>query len=218
MMHKSKGNMYEFIDYTWNDIRGRCFHKCKYCYMLVYPQKELRFVESELKTDLGKDNFIFVGNTCDMFAKDIPEEWILKTLEHCRKFDNKYLFQSKNPDRILNFLQYLPEKCVIGTTIETNRYYEEMGDAPCPKSRAIAIAELGLYRESIITIEPIMDFDLSELIDLIQIAKPKWINIGADSKNHNLTEPDKEKLLLLIQELNKIIEIKKKSNLERLLQ
>jgi molybdopterin converting factor small subunit len=36
------------------------------------------FDEKELKTDLGKGNFIFVGSSCDMWAQNIPEEWIEK--------------------------------------------------------------------------------------------------------------------------------------------
>jgi len=216
-MQKSKGNMYKFVSHTWNCIKGKCPHDCKYCYMKVYPQGALHFAESELRTNLGKDNFIFVGSSCDMFANIIPKEWIIKTLEHCNRFDNKYLFQSKNPIRILDMMKYLPKKCVIGTTIESNRHYKEMGDTPSPKSRALVMFTLKQYYETMITIEPIMDFDVVELVNLIKIAKPTWVNIGADSKNNSLPEPEKEKLLELIEGVSKVTEIKKKTNLERLL-
>ena len=28
-----KGDMYKFIDFTWNPIKGKCLHDCSYCYM-----------------------------------------------------------------------------------------------------------------------------------------------------------------------------------------
>jgi len=218
MMRKSTGNMYDFVDYTFNIIKGKCPHNCNYCYVKMFPQKELRFVETELKTNLGKDNFIFVGSSCDMFAKDIPEEWILKVLEHCSKFDNKYLFQSKNPGRIFDLSKYLPKQVVLGTTIESNRTYGCMGNTPSPSGRARMLSDLKKKNyETMITIEPILDFSIPDFVDLIKIANPTWVNIGADSKNHNLPEPSREKVLQFIEELSKITEIKKKSNLGRIL-
>ena len=90
--------MYEFVTHTWNTIKGACPHDCSYCYMKRWgKQNPDRFDEKELKTDLGNGNFIFVGSSCDMFADDIPETWILRTLEHCFKYNNRYLFQTKNP-------------------------------------------------------------------------------------------------------------------------
>jgi len=67
-----------------------------------------------------------------------------------------------------------------------------------------------------VTIEPIMDFDLIELVTIIKNIKPEWVNIGADSKGHNLPEPSKEKINALIEELKKITEVKIKDNLKRL--
>ncbi|OQA00448.1 MAG: hypothetical protein BWY70_00700 [Bacteroidetes bacterium ADurb.Bin408] len=85
--------MYEFITHTWNPIKGQCFHDCSYCYMKRWGRlKPVRFEPKELKTDLGHDNFIFIGSSCDIWAQNIPEDWIFKTLYHCSNFDNKYLF------------------------------------------------------------------------------------------------------------------------------
>jgi DNA repair photolyase len=97
--------MYQFINATFNTVKGECPHGCTYCYMKRWgKQKNIRFDNSELKTDMGAGNFIFVGSSCDLFAKEIPDEWIKKTLKHCEQFDNKYLFQSKNPSRILDYI------------------------------------------------------------------------------------------------------------------
>ena len=105
-MNKQKGNMYAFVTYTWNPIKGECSHDCKYCYMKVWKQKPLRLVEKELEDDLGSENFIFVGSSTDLFAKDVPEDWINKVLIKCSQHKNKYLFQTKNPNRLSHFNDY----------------------------------------------------------------------------------------------------------------
>lgn len=47
MLNKSKGNMYPWVTYTWNPIKGKCPHECRYCYMKGYPQPELHLDEKE---------------------------------------------------------------------------------------------------------------------------------------------------------------------------
>ena len=43
-----KSNMYQFIDATWNTIKGECFHDCSYCYMKRWGKlKPVRFDEKE---------------------------------------------------------------------------------------------------------------------------------------------------------------------------
>jgi DNA repair photolyase len=176
-------------------------------------QKPVRFDEKELSTDLGSGNFIFVGSSCDMFADSIPEEWIIKTLEHCSKFDNTYLFQTKNPK---NIRRILPAKSRVCVTFETNRWYPEiMMNSPKPIDRVI---QTMLVRHPVyITIEPIMDFDLDEMMRMIYDCGPQQINIGADSGQNNLPEPTKEKLEQLIFALKSYYTIDKKTNLKRLL-
>lgn len=214
---KSKGNMYDWVTHTWNTIKGQCYHDCSYCYMKRWgKQPPIHFDERELKTDLGRGNMIFVGNTNDMFAEQVSADWIIKTIEHCRKFDNTYVFQTKNVFRF-NLASPYPEKYIIGTTIETNRadLLATISKAPSPFERAEWIADGDDTR--FITIEPIMDFDLIPFAEMIIRAKPSFVNIGADSKGHNLPEPSKEKVLALIYKLTEAgIEIRKKTNLKRL--
>jgi len=64
-----------------------------------------------------------------------------------------------------------------------------------------------------ITIEPIMDFDLFEFVELIKYIQPIQVNIGADSKNHGLPEPSAEKINALISEIEKFTKVHKKENL-----
>lgn len=211
----SKGNMYGFVSHTWNTVKGSCHHDCSYCYVKRWGNlNPVRFDEKELRTKLGNGNFIFVGSSNDMFASDVSKEWIQRTIDHCNKFDNQYLFQTKNPARLVDF--ELPQNSVICTTIESNRFYPEiMNNSPRPSARAEAMSCIDLPKY--VTIEPIMDFDMEELVELIKSCNPIQVNIGADSGNHKLPEPSKEKVLLLIDKLEGFTKVKQKKNLKRIL-
>jgi DNA repair photolyase len=178
-----------------------------------------RFDDKELKVDLGEGNTIFVGNSNDMFASNIPDDWIDKTIDHCKKFNNTYVFQTKNPGRLVEMEIKLP-KLNIGTTIETNRQdlSNLISKAPSVFDRSLAMTKLhNLGIKTFITIEPIMEFDLNDLVDLIVQASPDFINIGADSKFSGLIEPSKAKVDQLIQTLkSKGMTIREKTNLGRL--
>jgi len=206
--------MYGFVTHTWNAIKGRCSHNCKYCYMIPFWKSDVHLDEKELKQDLGKENFIFVGSSTDMFAENIPKLWIEKVLAHCRNYDkNTYLFQSKNPKRFIEFKDFFPEKTILGTTIESDCSWG-FSNPPSMLERAKAMGRLDF--DKMVTIEPIMDFELGNLVRLIKLANPKWVNIGADSKGHNLPEPSGGKVKDLIKVLNSFTEIKQKKNLDRL--
>jgi DNA repair photolyase len=215
-LNVAKGNMYDFVTHTWNAIKGKCPHDCSYCYMKRWGNlSETHIDRRELKTNLGEGNFIFVGSSCDMFAGSLLCGWTDATLDHCRKFNNKYLFQSKNPGTIRNVS--LPDNSVICTTIETNRFYPDiMRESPRPEHRASAMNNLS-HLKRYVTIEPIIDFDLLALVDLIKQCEPEQVNIGADSGNNGLPEPDARKVLDLIDALSKFTTIARKTNLGRLM-
>lgn len=217
-----KGNMYDFITHTWNPIKGKCEHECGYCYVssLVKNQKPIRLDDRTMKTDLGNGNFIFVGSGTDVFAKNVPSEWITEVLDYCDKFDNKYLFQSKNPERLIEFITHpVFKKSVICTTIESNKDYTNC-KAPSVQDRVLAIEMIKLEYPMIatyVTIEPIMDFDLVEMVDLIKRCKPIQVNIGADSKRAGLRESSDKQITELITELSKFTKVEEKKNLKRLM-
>jgi len=217
----AQGNMYTWLTHTWNTVKGECPHGCTYCYMKRFgKQKPVRFDDKEFNTDLGSGNFIFVGSSCDMFAHDIDKDWIGHTLAHCRKFHNRYLFQTKNPAGFLECMKYnlLPERSVICTTIETNRWYPEfMQNSPKPLQRAKKMLKLSFYFRTYVTIEPIMDFDLQSMVGLIKVCHPQQVNIGADSGNNDMPEPSFVNIQLLIEQLKMFTTIDKKYNLKRLL-
>jgi hypothetical protein len=220
-LNKSKGNMYGFVTHTWNTIKGKCYHDCGYCYMKRWGElKPVRFDENELKTDLGEGNFIFVGSSYDMWSKgdafDDPryyemENWINKTLDHCEMHKNTYLFQTKNTFGFHNFI--FPENSILCTTIETNRAYDK-NKAPDVKTRAYGLNAMNIYK-TMVTLEPIMDFDMKEMVELIELANPDYVNIGAMTGGHKYPEPSKEKVSELIEYFKDKIHLKK--NLGRIM-
>lgn len=217
-----KGNMYRNLlgtdlTHTKNYIKGKCYFDCKYCYMKRWGnQKPPRLDASELNEDLGSGKFIFVGSSIDMLAPDIPSVWIYKIMEHlhCVEDENKFLFQSKNPVRFIDFADVIPHNSILCTTIETNRNMVNISKASDPMLRAEAMRELkDMGYKTMITVEPVLDFDLHDFIMMLQYCKADQINIGADSCGHKLPEPSKEKL----QELIKIINPDLKTNIKRLI-
>jgi len=232
MLMKTNGNMYEFITHTWNTVVGKCPHDCKYCYAIYkygnMINDAVRLNKESLKDNLGTGNFIFVGSGIDLFANEIPEEWIRQTLDKCACENtdlfgsaNRYLFQSKNPRRILDFINHpVFNSSIVCTTIESNRYIPSiMNKAPHVEERAEAmsvIASKGI--ETYLTIEPIMAFDREELIRLIRMCKPTQVNIGANTyEKKKLPEPTKQELFALVEEIKGECKVELKSNLERLI-
>jgi len=219
----TNGNMYEGV-VTWNPLAGECPHRCGYCSshsFMRYPEfakkysGELRFIYSH--PEKPKDGqVVFVVGQNDLFAKAVPDSFIEQTINICKRFDYTYLFQSKNPERFIEFLGHFPPRTILCTTIETNNWYEQMGTAPVPSLRARAMNKITGY-EKHVTIEPVMSFNLNHLLFLIRMCHPSVVNLGADSKRHNLPEPSREDVLALIYELKKFTVVKQKSNLERLL-
>jgi DNA repair photolyase len=220
-LNKQTGNMYPWVTHTWNPIKGKCPHDCEYCYMKVYPLKPVRLDESEFKIDLGAGNTIFIGSSCDMWADDIPGEWIQRITEYISEeyYDNTYLFQSKNPKRFFDFCTILPDDIIFGTTLETNR--KTNTNAPQPSDRVPWMWEFTDQKHQqfkrMVSIEPIMDFDIREFEMMLMNIRPHFVSIGADSKGHNLSEPSKEKTLELIEWLKTFTEVRLKDNLKRIL-
>ena len=148
-----------------------------------------------------------------MFSLRISPEWIQRTIDHCLKFDNTYLFQSKN---VYNMLKYLPSSmnAIVCTTVETNRWYPSvMRFSPTPQARIVSITNtvFPIY----ITIEPILDFNLDVFVRLLRSCHPTQVNIGADSGGNELPEPSSEKIIALIEMLQEFTVISRKRNLKR---
>jgi DNA repair photolyase len=208
--------MYNWVTHTWSPIQG-CSHQCDYCYVKTYRRLPEDPTIDDSFPVLGEGRTIFIGHMCDMFSARVPDKWIRRVLDHCKLYNNKYVFQTKNPERILSFIPDMPAKYTIGTTVETNRQelLDAISQAPSVSRRIFGISQI--TTEKFITIEPVIQFDTATFADMIISARPNFVNIGADSKNHNLPEPTRDRVNLLIVLLKtKGIEIRKKINLERL--
>ena len=222
-LNKAKGNMYEWVTHTLSVGKG-CNHQCVYCYVKARGnvQPEV-YVRDEVMPDLGSGKTIFVGHQSDLFSEGVQTHDIICVLKHLYKYpENKYVLQTKNPLRLADDLKagwyHLPPKVMIGTTIETNRQdvLDRVFRAPTATSRALGMSRLENI-EKFLTIEPIMVFDVDELVRLVWQADPAFINIGADSKGHELEEPTRDQVMELAAALGKAgIRINKKFNLERL--
>lgn len=228
-MQNSHGNMYDFVTHTANPIKGLCPHECSYCYMKDIFKRyghdtTLRLDPNELKINYGSGKFIFLGTSTDMFAQPVESAWIRQVLDHCAQFDCKYLLQTKNPARFFEFVQHPllqdKNKVVLATTIESNRDVSGISKAASIEERVKAMADLSQLKFSVmITMEPIMDFDHDDVINIMQTINPLQVNIGANTnRTVKLPEPDKNKLNLLIDELRTFVPVVKlKPNLDRLL-
>jgi protein gp37 len=220
--------MYSWVDFTWNAIKGRCPFQCQYCFYQANPRFKaqiglLRLDEKTLKDNLGENRVIFVGSSVDMWADEVPSEWIMKALCACNLFPkNVYLFQTKNPYRFYKFRKTgfeLPVNAIYGTTIETTdiQLSETISKAPNVWDRYSELTAMPRDYRKMVSLEPLLEFDLKTMIKWIREISPEFVSIGADSRNHNLPEPPAEKIKELIQELEKFTEVKIKKNLDRLL-
>lgn len=220
--------MYQgWISHTHTHLAGRCPHACNYCAIQDmanhYPAlKEkysgpLRLIEKEFSVNYGTGKTIFMENCNDLFAEDVPFDFIAEVIQHCCSWPkNTYIFQTKNPYRYLPFLHLMPPNHTIGCTIETNRNIPKITKAPKPIERATAMNCLTSQRR-FLTLEPLLDFDIDILADWIRRINPEFCNIGADSKSHHLPEPPFEKVMALVDKLKECgIEVREKRNLERL--
>ena len=236
-LNKPSGNMYPWA-YTWNPVGGRCPHECKGCYVggkiAPWLQRmgndkyvgEPRLIEEEFKTKLiVPDGYVVFVESCgDLFAYGIPDTWIWQVLNRIKRFrDTTFLLQTKNPERFFDF--NIPQNCILGTTIETNRNYA-MTRAPNPKQRYHVFFQLNNIRDYegnkiyrlMISIEPIMDFDLDTLLFWMHEIDPEFVSIGADSGKNKFPEPNRQKLAKFITRLEKITEVRRKKNLAHLLE
>ena len=226
-LKKPKGNMYPFVDWLWNPVTGRCQHDCSYCYVkritkrFRHEQAKPHLVEAEIRTNLGRGNKIFVCSGCDLFAQDITDEYILAVVNRCRHFpNNEYLFQTKNPERFTSPLIGLSaEKDILCTTIETDQHLPEiMHNAPSPFTRAKYLSTMRDHGfRTMVTVEPIIDFNLEFMLFMLKKIEPEQVNIGADSGHNGLPEPSAEKVRELITRLKTFTRVVEKNNLWRLL-
>jgi DNA repair photolyase len=226
---KSKGNMYPWVTHMHSHLGGKCEHNCKYCYVQTGPAKSntrnqgpVRLLEDELCVRYGAGKTIFVEHMNDIFGPGVEDAWMQRILSHCCCWpDNTYVFQSKRPAAFEGWAEEMPDNCIFGTTIETNRddLAAQISDAPPPSERAAFMGRWEFATRKFVTIEPVMDFDVDILAGWIARINPEFLNLGADSKDNGLPEPSVEKIEALVAALAGAgIELREKYNLHRLRQ
>lgn len=216
MYDKRQGNIPVF--------RG-CFYNCVYCSFkrLVQLNKKCpncaefkphshMEVLKRTPQKTRADEFVTVGLSSDVSFMKASEFY--KVIEYCSNYPfTTFLIQSKSPVCFLPF-QSLPN-VIFGTTIETNYnelyfpdgdylYYNEISLAPSPEWRYKAMMELTCRK--VVTIEPIMNFDLEILTQWIKDIKPEIAYVGYCNDGHNgkrlkLPEPSWDKTQALLGEL-----------------
>ena len=183
--------------------------RCMKCYRYE-PHSHLERLKKRPPKTFG-DEFIFFPSSGDLaFASD---EVIKAHIRYAKKWsDRTFLMQTKNPRWMLNYK--FPENVILGITLETNRFvfitpseykgYAEISKAPIPKTRAWLFT-LFFHSTKMVTIEPILDFDLCDMISLIEEIENSCekliIYIGYDNHNCKLPEPKLEKTKMLIATL-----------------
>jgi hypothetical protein len=138
--------------------------------------------------------------------------YVRKTFEiiksHSSRNLKQYYFQSKNPRYLKQFIGEYPRNSILLTTLETNRDegYEKISKAPKPSKRYQDFIELDFPRK-VLTIEPILDFDLdifsSWIKKLHDTGDLIHVYIGFNSKTRFVTLPDpsEEKVRKLIDNM-----------------
>ncbi len=168
--------------------------------------------------------FLTVGLSGDVSF--ISQNEFAVVLGYCHDWNSRtFLIQSKNPSYFLPFNHMMPPNVIIGTTIETESdifltdhnttYYKNISSAPTPYNRITAMLELTCRKA--VTIEPILEFDLRILTELIKGIKPEFVYVGYANDHKSgmklkLPEPAIEKTMQLINELKRSgIDVREKS-------
>lgn len=138
-------------------------------------------------------------------------EWMRRILERIRQMPSRtFLIQSKNPHALEPYR--FPGNVLVGTTIETNRddVYDGISKAPGPSQRYRAMLKLQHPRK-IVTVEPVLDFDVDIMEKWIREIRPEICYVGYDSKKNYLPEPELYKVKILMEKLNKLTNVRTKT-------
>lgn len=210
----SKSHMYEDTK-TWNPFVG-CEFDCTYCEpsfkrqlkrqkkncLQCYRYDLHEHPERISPEKLPADKCTFVCGDSDItFANPDYMKGVFKFLKENTNEDKTWFIQSKDPKCFEQYLEHLPKNTILLTTLETNKdgICKNVSKAPLPSVRYEAFRNLN-YPRKIVTVEPIMDFDLEIFADWIARIKPEAVFIGYNNHPNQvkLIEPNMEKTLDLI--------------------
>jgi len=209
---------------TWNPFKG-CLFDCSYCEK-SFKQQAKRQKQNCIKCynyephfhperldKIPKAELVFAcGNGDIAFAKPNWIGQILKAMD--AKKDRTFLLQTKKPSCLHKFK--IPDNCIVGTTIETNRATKKISKAPDTTIRYLSLKYVA-HPRLFVTFEPILDFDMNILIDWVKDLKPEivWIGYANHSNGLNLDEPNLEKTLLFVERIKNFTDVKLKTMREK---
>jgi len=214
---RSQTNMYSLSVTQWNPWVG-CRYKCDCCRSSFQAQLK-RWAKGEcqdcydfvphrhperLTQPLPRTHylqFIFACASSDIAF--CPKDYLQRIIDRIRREPDKtFLIQSKSPDTF-NRVAF-PKNVILGTTLETNRddLACTFSKAPKPSQRYHDLLNIK-HRHKMVTIEPVMEFDLDTMISWITEINPCMVWLGYDSRNSHLPEPDLEKVKRLHWELGR---------------
>lgn len=212
---RATSRMFSRVTRTWNPVVG-CLHDCVYCWARRLTETRLRrlpqyrggfrrptFVPRAFARKFRSDDVVFVVDMGDLFGDWVPRGWIEMVLAYTRLHPRAtFVFLTKNPRRYHEFIDNMPANAVLGATIETNRddLAGRVSKAPPPSRRYEAMRSLRWPRK-LISIEPILDFDLDTFIRWIIDIQPEIVYIGYDNYGHRLPEPPLAKTMTLAASL-----------------
>ena len=215
MTKNKKNNMYRLSKAQYNPFAG-CKHECGYCPSSFQAQLkrwakknckqcytfEPHMHETRLDAPLPQTGFMqFIFTCANGDVAFCPTEDLERIVGRIKSEPDKtFLIQSKDP-KTFNRLQF-PQNAILGTTIETNRddIYGETSKAPKPSQRYRDFLTVN-HPKKMVTIEPVIEFDLDVLVEWITEINPVMVWLGYDSKKNNLPEPDLSKVRDLHWEL-----------------
>ena len=210
-----KENMYQLSAEQWSPFAG-CRHGCSYCKPSFQAQAKRHkhtcmdcydFTPhkhpTRLKKSLKRTGFMQFIFTCSMGDVAFCDTDYLQQIaaRMSELGDRTFLLQSKNP-ATFNRIDW-PKNVVLGMTMETNR--DELAKAvapgaPVPSKRHADFIEVS-HNQKMVTIEPVMDFDLDVMVELVTSIDPCMVWLGYDSKKCGLPEPPLSKVQDLYWEL-----------------
>lgn len=215
---KTTTNMYKNAK-TWNPFKG-CRFDCVYCAPSFQRQAKRQkqncmrcyhyvphFHPDRLSPIPGSKIVFACGNADISFCKPEHMHQIINRIkQHNERTNKTFYLQSKEPSCLEPFLSLLPKNVVLLTTLETNRDkgYEKISKAPVPSKRYRQFLALK-YPRKVVTIEPMIDFDVQPFAKWIINIKPEYVWLGFNSKvkSVSLPEPSKEKVLQFVKILRK---------------
>jgi len=227
-LNKSRGNMFKSVGWTWNPCRG-CSHNCLYCWAAAMARRRGEdfgkplLVEKDLSIKFPRDgSWILICSSGDLFSPAVPDQWIHLILDKINRdgYGNRFLLQTKNPERILRFTNHLvdPRRYILGTTIETNRDTSAWSRAPPTWRRVEAIIALDQF-DHFLSLEPLADFDLPEFLNMIKSVRPVAVEVGLENYTSFLPKPSPEKCrALLISLADEGIPVQVKDSLKKYLE